>query len=107
MRRSKIPSTSQTPLFTSDSRTAFSTSRVISTNCVRRFVLTRRVFITVKMLWDGNDEVRPDAFDAGMAFDFLETLLTPTGGEGEETQFAGLQGFVRVQKVRQELLVRG
>src|SRR6266481_9558346 len=95
------------PLFTSDSRTACSTSRVISTNCVRRFVLTRRVFIAVATLWDGDDEVGTNVFNTGVPFDFFKALLTPAHGKGEKTQFAGLQRFVRVQKVRQELLVCG
>ncbi len=58
-------------------------------------------------LWNRNDEVGADVFDAGVAFDFFEALLAPAGGEGEKTQFAGLQRFVRIQEVRQELLVRG
>src|SRR5260370_33407505 len=79
----------------------------MSTSCVRRVVWTLRVFIAAETSWDGDDEVRPDAFAAGVAFDFLETLPAPTGCEGEKTQFAGLQRLLGIQKVRQELLVCG
>src|SRR5436305_825067 len=92
------------PFLTSDSWTAAWTSRVMSTKCVRREVFTVSVFMGAP-LRNGNNEMRANIFQAGMAFDLLEALLSPARCEWQKTKFARLQLLFRVQQIRQEFFV--
>ena len=57
---------------------------------------SKRFHAVNRELWNGNNEVRTNVFDAGMAFDLFKALLAPAGGERKKTQFARLQRLVRV-----------
>src|SRR5882724_4077960 len=59
----------------------------------------------IAKLWNGNNEVRTNVLDAGMAFDLFKALLAPAGGERKKTQFTRLQRLVRVQKIGKKFFV--
>src|SRR4029077_16070739 len=79
----------------------------MSTNWVRLAVLMRRVFMPRGWSGSRNDEVRAGVLQAGVALNFLERSLAPASGERQKGEFARLQRLVRINEVRQKLLVCG
>jgi hypothetical protein len=66
---------------------------------------SKRFHAVNRELWNGNNEVRTNVFDSGMAFDLFKALLAPAGGERKKTQFTRLQRLVRVQKIGKKFFV--